>query len=104
MSTYRIAELLAPRSVAVIGGSERDSSVGRAVIRNLREAGFSGPVELVNAKYPSLLGLPAKKAVSELEVAPDLAIITTPAETVPGLIEDLGRRGCKTAVIISAGL
>lgn len=104
MSTYRLAELLAPRSVAVIGGSERETSVGRAVLKNLREGGFAGPVSLVNAKYASLLGVSAKKSVSELETVPDLAIITTPADTIPELVDQLGIMGCKAAVVISAGL
>lgn len=104
MSTYRIAELLAPRSVAVIGGSERETSVGRSVLKNLREGGFGGRIGLVNAKYTSLLGFAAAKSVAALEVVPELAIITTPAGTIPPLIEELGGKGCKAAVVISAGL
>lgn len=104
MSTYRISELLSPRSVAVIGGSERETSVGRSVLKNLREGGFRGPVGLVNAKYDSLLGVAAKKSVAALEEVPELAVLTTPAETIPALIEELGQKGCKAAVIISAGL
>lgn len=104
MSTYRLAELLTPRSVAVIGGSERETSVGRAVLENLLDGGFPGPVDLINSRYEKLLGVRARRSVAELESAPDLAVITTPADTIPALIDELGGRGCKTAVIISAGL
>jgi len=104
MSTYRIAELLAPRSIAVIGGSERETSVGRSVLKNLQQGGFTGQIGLVNAKYPSLLGVTAVKTVAALEAVPDLAVLTTPADSIPALIEDLGLKGCKAAVVISAGL
>ena len=104
MSTYRIAELLNPQSVAVIGGSERESSVGRAVLKNLTQSGFKGPVHLVNAKYRELLGIAAQSSVAELAAVPELAVITTPAESIPALVDELGARGCKAAVVISSGL
>ncbi len=104
MSTYRISELLAPRSLVVIGGSNRETSVGLAVLKNIRQSGFSGSVHLVNSKYSQLLDVRAKTSVEELPETPDLALITTPAETIPGLIGSLGKRGCKAAIIISAGL
>lgn len=104
MSTYRLANLLAPSAVAVIGGSDRPTSVGRAVLQNLTQGGFSGSIGLVNARHAILLGVNAVKAVGELDQAPDLAVLTTPAASIPGLIEDLGKRGCKAVVIISAGL
>ncbi|HMN51616.1 MAG TPA: CoA-binding protein, partial [Xanthobacteraceae bacterium] len=90
MSTYRIAELLNPQSVAVIGGSERESSVGRAVLKNLTQSGFKGPVHLVNAKYRELLGITAQRSVAELAAVPELAVITTPAGSIPALGGGLG--------------
>lgn len=104
MSTYRIANLLAPSAVTVIGGSDRPTSVGRAVLKNLMEGGFSGSISLVNARHAELMGVSARKSVADLDQGPDLAVLTTPAASIPGLIDDLGKRGCKTAVIISAGL
>lgn len=104
MSTYRLAELLTPRSVVVIGGSERETSVGRSVLKNLREGSFAGSVSLVNTRHASLAGIDAKSSVAELETAPDLAVLTTPADTIPRLLEELGKIACKSAVIISSGL
>lgn len=104
MSTYRLTQLLAPRSVAVIGGSNRDTSVGLAVLKNICQAEFGGPIFLVNNKHSSLLNISAVKSVGDLPAAPDLAVLTTPANSIPGLIEELGSHGCKTAVIISSGL
>jgi acetyltransferase len=104
MSTYRIEELLHPKLVCLIGGSERKTSVGRAVLNNLLTSNFSGAVQLVNSKYETLLGRRAVASVAALDSPPDLAIITTPAETIPDQIEALGRLGCKSAIIISAGL
>ena len=63
MSTYRISELLAPRSVVVVGGSKRETSVGLAVLKNIRQAGFAGSVHLVNSKHPRLLDVQAMHAV-----------------------------------------
>jgi acetyltransferase len=102
MSTYRISELLAPRSVVVIGGSDRETSVGLAVLKNIRQDGFSGSVHLVNSKYSCLLDVQAKTSIEKLPEAPDLAVITTPAQTIPELIESLGKLGCKASIIISA--
>ena len=59
MSTYRLNMLLHPRSVAVVGGSPRHRSVGRAVLKNLRDAGFAGPIGLINDRYPHIDGVPA---------------------------------------------
>jgi acetyltransferase len=57
MSTYRLENLFAPRSVALVGTSPRERSVGRMILRNLREAGFAGAIELVNPKYSEIEGI-----------------------------------------------
>ena len=57
MSTYRLDKLFAPRSVAVVGASPRATSLGRAVLRNLRAAGFAGPIHLVNPRYAEIDGI-----------------------------------------------
>jgi acetyltransferase len=93
-----------PTSVAVLGASRREGSVGQVVLRNILEGGFAGPVYPVNPKYRSLLGLKCYRRVADLPVAPDLAVIMTPPATVPGLIGELGARGTRTAVVITAGI
>jgi acetyltransferase len=83
MSTYRLDCLLSPRSVAVVGASPREHSVGRNILKNLRTAGFEGTIHLVNPKYPEVEGIAATKDVSALP-ATDLLIVASPPATVPG--------------------
>jgi len=89
-----------PRSIAVIGASEREGSVGRSIWENLR--GFSG-VFPVNAKRAEIFGVKAFPNIASLPEVPDLAIIVTPAATVPQIVEEAGAAGVKAVVVISAG-
>lgn len=93
-----------PKSVAVVGASPREGSVGHVVLRNIVEGGFEGAVWPVNPKYGELAGLPCYGNASDLPEAPDLAVIVTPPATVPGIIAELGEKGTRTAVVITAGL
>src|SRR6516225_8096711 len=104
MSTYRLDKLFSPRSVAVVGASPRDTSPGRAVLRNLRAAGFEGSVSLVNPRYGEIEGIKAVKTIQELRQAPDLLVIATPPQSVPGIVAAAGEKRAATAVIIAAGL
>src|SRR3954449_7103789 len=104
MTIRNLEHLFAPKSVALIGASERPHSIGTTVLRNLCEAGFAGPIWPVNPKYPSIGGLKACPSVAELPVAPDLAVICTPPATVPQLIGELGARGTRAAIVLTAGL
>lgn len=103
MTIRNLNYLFKPKSVALIGASTRPGSVGAVLARNLFRAGFDGPVMPVNPKYVAVEGVLAYKNVASLPLAPDLAVIATPPETVPGLIAELGARGTKAAVIITAG-
>jgi len=103
MSVRNLASLFAPRSIALIGASERPNSVGAVVAHNLFHAGFAGPVMPVNPKHRSVEGVLAYPDEASLPMTPDLAVICTPARTVPGIISALGRRGTKSAVVITAG-
>src|ERR1043166_9689809 len=104
MSTYRLTSLLSPRSVALVGGSPRPGSVGRAILRNIREANFNGEFGLVNPRYAAIDGVATVDSLRKLTFTPELAVITTPATMVPGLIDEAGRCGAAGAVIVSAGL
>jgi acetyltransferase len=104
MSTYRLDKLFSPRSVAVVGASPRDTSPGRAVLRNLRAAGFEGSVSLVNPHYGEIEGIKAVKTFQELRPAPDLLVIATPPQSVPGIVAAAGEKGAAAAIIITAGL
>jgi acetyltransferase len=92
-----------PRSVAAIGATERVGHVGRSVLWNLISSPFGGTVYPVNSKKNSVLGIKAYPDVASLPEPPELAIIMTPAETVPGVVEECARAGVRGAVVISAG-
>ena len=73
-------------------------------MRNLLSGGFDGPIMPVNPKYEAVCGVLAYRNVAELPRAPDLAVICTPPQTVPELVSELGQRGTKAAVVLTAGL
>jgi acetyltransferase len=104
MSLYRLESLFHPSSVAVVGASQRERSIGRVVMRNLLDAGFEGPILPVHPKYRSVTGVLAYPRVAELPIAPELAIVCTPPATVPSLLDELGARGTRAAVVLTAGL
>ena len=104
MSTYRLDSLFCPRSVAVIGASPRDRSVGRAILRNLRDGGFAGEIHVVNPRYPEIDGITTVARLEDLAAPPDLAVIAAPAQAVPDIVRIAAERGVGSAVIITAGL
>ncbi|MFW6367525.1 MAG: bifunctional acetate--CoA ligase family protein/GNAT family N-acetyltransferase [Halothece sp.] len=95
--------IFAPKSVAVIGASEKSGSVGRTLLWNLISNPFGGTVYPVNPKRDSILGIKAYASLDDIPDAVDLAIIATPAPTVSQVIKDCTRKGVKGAIIISAG-
>lgn len=103
MSIRNLAYFTRPSSIALIGASGRPATVGEVLTRNLLNSGFAGRVYLVNPNYTSLADLKCYPDVESLPVGPDLAVIATPRETVPGLIAELGSRGTRAAVVITAG-
>ncbi|QBM26552.1 GNAT family N-acetyltransferase [Hydrogenophaga pseudoflava] len=103
MSIRHLDALFSPASVAVFGASERPFSVGATVWRNLSN-GFKGRLYPVNPKHRHIGDARAYASVEALPEAPDLAVICTPAATVPGLIAQLGERGTRAAVVVTAGL
>jgi acetyltransferase len=104
MSTYRLKNLLSPRSVALIGASPRRGSVGRAILNNIGKAKFKGEFALVNPRYSEIDGVAAVGSLGKLPFVPELVVMTAPAKSIPGLIDEAGRRGAAGAVIVSAGL
>jgi acetyltransferase len=95
--------IFAPQSVAVIGASEKVGSVGRTILWNLISSPFGGTVYPVNPKRHSVLGIKAYPSIADIPETVDLAVIATPASTVPGVIADCVAAGVKGAIIISAG-
>lgn len=104
MSIRHLHDLLEPASVAVIGASSRAGSVGATVWRNLRAGGFAGPVWPVNPRHAALEGVPCFASPADLPQAPALAVVCTPPPTLPGLISELGERGTRAAIVMTAGL
>jgi len=104
LTTRNLEHLFAPESIAVIGASERDGSVGAAVTRNLLAGGFRGWVRLVNPQHDRVAGERCYSGIRDLDLTPQLAVICTPPASVPGLIAELGARGTKAAIVLTAGL
>jgi acetyltransferase len=104
MTVRNLRYLTAPQSVVLIGASPRPGSVGQTVMRNLFTGGFEGEIGLVNPKHSEIDGRRCYPSVTDLPAAPDLAVIATPPDTVPGLIGELGRKGTRAAIVLTAGL
>lgn len=104
MSVRHLDALFAPRSVAVVGLSDRPGNLGGIVLRNLQQAGFTGPVWGVNRHRGEVAGVQVWPDVESLPGVPDLAILCTPAATVPELVAALGRKGTRAAIVLSAGM
>lgn len=106
MPTYRrhpLDAIFSPRNVAVIGATERADSVGRTLLWNLISNPFGGTIFPINPKRSNVLGIRAYPAIADTPDEVDLAVIVTPAPTVPGVIEECVKAGVKGAIIISAG-
>jgi acetyltransferase len=104
MSTYRLKNLLSPRSLALVGASPREGSVGRAILANIHKAKFKGEFGLVNSHYAEIDGVATVGGLGKLPFVPELVVITAPAAAIPDLIDAAGQRGVAGAVIITAGL
>jgi len=103
MSIRNLDRMFRPRSIAVIGASDKPYSVGAALMTNLLGGGFQGPIAPVNPRAEAIHGLAASKDIASLPFTPDLAVIATPPDTVPELVEELAQRGTRAAVILTAG-
>ncbi|MCB0717209.1 MAG: bifunctional acetate--CoA ligase family protein/GNAT family N-acetyltransferase [Bacteroidetes bacterium] len=103
MSAHYLDQLFAPRSIAVFGASEREHSVGGRVFDNLRKSGFAGPIYPINPGRATVFGVDCYPSVADIGEPVDLAVIATPAPTVPKIIEACGEIGVKAAIVVSAG-
>lgn len=104
MSTYRLDTVFAPRSIALVGASPREGSLGATVLRNLRRAGFAGPIWSINPRHRTIGDLPCHRSLANLPEAPDLVVVVSPPKSVPGVIEEAGAKGAGGAIVITAGL
>jgi acetyltransferase len=99
-----LTEMLNPEAVALIGATEKDNSIGRAVLSNLfRNTNPPGyPVYPVNPNRQNVLGVQCFKSIGDVPSHVTLAVIITPAPTVPGIIEECGKAGVSVAVILTS--
>ena len=98
-----VRRLLSPRSVAVIGASREEGSIGHDVLVNLQRAHFNGPVWAVNPRADQVAGLPAVASILDIDEDIDLAVVVVPADAVAAVLEECGRKEVYGAVILSAG-
>jgi acetyltransferase len=103
MSAHYLDRLFHPRSIAVFGASERAGSVGALVYANLLEAGFRGSVFPINPKHAKLGGQPCYPDISKVGAPVDLAVIATPAHTIPEILHACGEHGVHAVIVLSAG-
>jgi acetyltransferase len=103
MSQHYLSPLFSPRSVAVIGASDRPESVGGVTFRNMLESSYQGRLFAVNPRHASIQGQHSYPDIESIGEQIDLAVIATKAHTVPDIIEACGKHGVKAAVILSAG-
>jgi len=99
----QLNKMLAPKSVALIGATEAPGSVGRTIMENIRAHSFGGVLYPVNPKRDRVLGVKAYPSVRAIRKPVDLAVIVTPAQSVPGIVAECADLGVKGAIIISAG-
>ncbi|MDT3397259.1 GNAT family N-acetyltransferase [Streptomyces sp. B1866] len=102
--TASLRPLLRPDSVAVVGAGTQPGSVGRAVLKNLRRAGFTGRLHAVNPHAHAIECTPCYPSVTDLPHAPDLAVLAVPARAVPEAAEQCGARGVRALVVLTSGL
>jgi acyl-CoA synthetase (NDP forming)/RimJ/RimL family protein N-acetyltransferase len=99
-----LAPLLAPRSVAVVGASRREGSIGRTIVLNIRDAGFAGALFAVNPHAQEIGGVPCLPSVSDLPTVPDLVVVAVPSAQVSKVARECGKRGVRCLVVITSGL
>lgn len=103
MGQHYLKPLFAPKSVAVFGASERVDSVGQIVFQNMLQSGFQGALYAINPKHPEIQGCKAYVSLAQIDEPVELAVIATPPQTVPAIIDDCGKHNVKAAIIITAG-
>jgi len=104
MTIRNLDPILAPQSIALIGASPKEGSVGRIVLRNVASNGFQGRVYPVNPNHDEINGIKCYRAIKDLPEPPDIAVVMTPPKTIPNVIKDLSKLGTRTAVVLTAGI
>ncbi|MEW8629746.1 MAG: bifunctional acetate--CoA ligase family protein/GNAT family N-acetyltransferase [Candidatus Thiodiazotropha sp.] len=103
MQSHYLTPLFSPKSIAMFGASDRKNSVGEVVFRNLKSAGFKGEIYPINLKHDKVQGVKAYKSIEAVGKAVDLAVVATPAQTIPAIVQACGEHGVKAMIVLSAG-
>jgi acetyltransferase len=103
MTTHYLDRLFAPTAIAVFGANERPESVAGRIYDNLRHGGFEGAIYAVNPKHREIYQQPCYRSLKAIGKPVDLAVIATPAPTIPAIIDACGKQGVRAAIVISAG-
>lgn len=103
VGTENLDKIFNPQKIAVIGASDRENSIGARLLRNLIGVGYKGVVYPVNPFRPTVQGITAYPNIERIPWQVDLAIIATPAHTVPQIIDECGKAGVSGVIIVSAG-
>src|SRR5574343_1968354 len=103
LEQHYLTALFEPKSVAVIGASERENSVGNVICRNIKNSGYKGRLYPINPKHETILGEKACKSIEEIGARVEMAVSATRPQTVPQIIEQCGRSGVRNVIIIAAG-
>jgi len=102
-NAHYLAPLFEPRTVAIVGATERVGALGQFVLANMMASGFKGAIYPVNPKHKTIMGLKAYGSIRDIATIPDLIIVASPAATVADVLRDAGVHGARAAVVLSAG-
>jgi len=103
LEQHYLTTLFEPKSVAVIGASDRENSVGNVIFKNILSSGYKGRLYAINHKHDTIQGQPAYKSIEEIGARVEMAVIATRPQTVPQLIEQCGRSGVRNVIVIASG-
>ncbi|MEW8657917.1 MAG: bifunctional acetate--CoA ligase family protein/GNAT family N-acetyltransferase [Candidatus Thiodiazotropha endolucinida] len=103
MQSHYLTSLFSPKSIAMFGASDRKNSVGEVVFKNLISSGFKGDIYPINLKHDKVQGIKAYKSIEAINKPVELAVVATPAKTIPAIVQACGEHGVKTMIILSAG-
>ena len=103
MGTLNLDKIFNPQTVAIIGASDAEGSVGYAIVKNFTQKGFAGKVYFVNIRKPEIFGIKTYKCIGEIPDSIDLAMIATPAKFVPDVMDECGQAHVRGVIIVSAG-
>ncbi|WP_298393252.1 bifunctional acetate--CoA ligase family protein/GNAT family N-acetyltransferase [uncultured Azonexus sp.] len=103
LEQHYLTALFEPKSVAVIGASDRENSVGNVIFKNILGSGYKGRLYAINPKHETIQGQPAYKSIEEIGARVEMAVIATRPQTVPQIIEQCGRSGVRNVIVIASG-